>query len=100
MMQQWIKTSKDLEYLKYDKSENENGKTKSKNNKTAVEKPIEDDTTAIDRKLLRRVLHLEHGSLPVMEPPTNDNWYHGLPKRSVSRCPNPRINLTFRKMKV
>ncbi|XP_002160424.1 DNA oxidative demethylase ALKBH2 [Hydra vulgaris] len=42
--------------------------------------------------------HLGHGSLLIMHPPTNDLWYHSLPKRSVKTCPNPRINLTFRKM--
>lgn len=47
---------------------------------------------------LKKVFKLEHGSLLVMEPPTNNCWYHGLPKRSISSCPNPRINLTFRKM--
>lgn len=44
-------------------------------------------------------LALEHGSLLVMNPTTNTYWYHSLPKRSVRSCPNPRINLTFRKIK-
>ncbi|XP_066934830.1 DNA oxidative demethylase ALKBH2-like [Clytia hemisphaerica] len=47
---------------------------------------------------LKHKMMLEHGSLLVMNNPTNDFWYHGLPKRSISTCPNPRINLTFRKM--
>ena len=47
---------------------------------------------------LKHVFQLEHGSLLIMEPPTNNYWYHGLPKRSILSCPNPRINLTFRKM--
>uniref|UniRef100_A0A1B6CYH9 DNA oxidative demethylase ALKBH2 n=1 Tax=Clastoptera arizonana TaxID=38151 RepID=A0A1B6CYH9_9HEMI len=41
-------------------------------------------------------LLLEHGSLLMMNPPTNKFWYHSLPKRK--NCPNVRINLTFRKM--
>ena len=48
---------------------------------------------------LKKVFKLEHGSLLLMEPPTNNYWYHGLPKRSILSCPNPRINLTFRKMR-
>ena len=43
--------------------------------------------------------NLEHGSMLVMRSPTNTNWYHSLPKRSVKTHPNPRINLTFRKMR-
>ena len=42
-------------------------------------------------------LCLQHGSLLVMHPPTNSNWYHSLPPRKNVRL--PRINLTFRKMK-
>ena len=45
-------------------------------------------------------LLLEHGSLLIMDPPTNQFWYHSLPKRSTTKCLNPRINLTFRKMKL
>lgn len=41
---------------------------------------------------------LEHGSLLIMHPPTNKDWYHSLPKRATKTCPNTRINLTFRKM--
>lgn len=37
---------------------------------------------------------LEDGSLLVLKPPTNERWYHELPK---SRTMEPRINLTFRK---
>nr|CAB3221255.1 alpha-ketoglutarate-dependent dioxygenase alkB homolog 3 [Phallusia mammillata] len=40
---------------------------------------------------------LQHGSLLVMNAPTNKFWYHALPKRSHTK--NPRINLTFRVMK-
>lgn len=43
-------------------------------------------------------IHLEHGSLLVMKYPTNTFWYHSLPARK--QVMNPRINLTFRKMKV
>lgn len=41
-------------------------------------------------------LVLEHGSLLLMNPPTNRYWYHALPKRM--KLGNVRINLTFRKM--
>jgi len=55
----------------------------------------EDCSISLSKK---KVLFLEHGSLLIMKPPTNQFWYHGLPKRSVKKCPNPRINLTFRKL--
>lgn len=42
-------------------------------------------------------INLAHGSLLVMNPPTNRIWYHSLPSRKNS--PTPRISLTFRKMK-
>ncbi|XP_049803222.1 DNA oxidative demethylase ALKBH2-like isoform X1 [Schistocerca nitens] len=41
-------------------------------------------------------LLLEHGSLLMMNPPTNRLWFHALPRRKS--CQQPRINLTFRKM--
>lgn len=41
-------------------------------------------------------LALNHGSLLMMNPPTNRHWYHALPKRKNS--PGVRINLTFRTM--
>jgi alkylated DNA repair dioxygenase AlkB len=40
---------------------------------------------------------LEHGSLLMMNSPTNTNWYHSLPIRK--KILKPRINLTFRNMK-
>ncbi|XP_047505529.1 DNA oxidative demethylase ALKBH2-like [Pieris napi] len=40
---------------------------------------------------------LEHGSVLLMNPPTNEFWYHSLPKRKKIR--GPRINLTFRKIR-
>ena len=43
-------------------------------------------------------MNLQHGSLLVMYPPTNSNWYHSLPPRKNVHL--PRINLTFRKMKL
>ena len=43
-------------------------------------------------------IHLAHGSLLMMNPPTNHIWYHSLPARK--NTPTPRISLTFRKMKV
>ncbi|XP_064209635.1 DNA oxidative demethylase ALKBH2 [Anguilla rostrata] len=39
-------------------------------------------------------LELAHGSLLLMNPPTNQHWYHSLPARR--RVLTPRINLTFR----
>lgn len=41
-------------------------------------------------------LRLGHGSLLAMLPPTNEHWYHALPKRL--RVDTARINLTFRVM--
>lgn len=41
-------------------------------------------------------LKLESGSLLLMNSPTNDYWYHSLPKRSVKSAPAIRINMTFR----
>ena len=41
---------------------------------------------------------LESGSLLMMNPPTNDFWYHALPKRSLASAPDARINMTFRQM--
>jgi len=41
-------------------------------------------------------LALSHGSLLLMNPPTNTYWYHSLPTRKG--CPGVRINLTFRTM--
>uniref|UniRef100_H3AX90 DNA oxidative demethylase ALKBH2 n=1 Tax=Latimeria chalumnae TaxID=7897 RepID=H3AX90_LATCH len=41
-------------------------------------------------------LELEHGSLLMMNYPTNVYWYHSLPVRK--KIPVPRINLTFRKI--
>lgn len=40
---------------------------------------------------------LAHGSMLVMAPPTNREWYHGLPVRRKALL--PRINITFREMK-
>ncbi|KAL3270108.1 hypothetical protein HHI36_009166 [Cryptolaemus montrouzieri] len=41
-------------------------------------------------------MNLEHGSLLLMNPPTNKFWYHSLPKRKTA--PGERINLTFRRI--
>lgn len=41
-------------------------------------------------------LELEHGSLLMMNPPTNDFWYHSLPRRANQT--GVRINMTFRKI--
>lgn len=39
---------------------------------------------------------LPHGSLCLMLHPTNIYWKHSVPKQSVNKVPNPRLNLTFR----
>lgn len=41
-------------------------------------------------------LELAHGSLLLMNPPTNTFWYHSLPVRKKVLL--PRINLTFRRI--
>ncbi|XP_067083725.1 DNA oxidative demethylase ALKBH2 isoform X1 [Osmerus mordax] len=41
-------------------------------------------------------LQLSHGSLLLMNPPTNTLWYHSLPARRSILA--PRINLTFRRI--
>merc|ERR1719300_805556 len=41
---------------------------------------------------------LKDGMLLLMHHPTNSYWYHGLPQRK--KCLEPRINLTFRKIKM
>ncbi|XP_049435074.1 DNA oxidative demethylase ALKBH2 [Epinephelus fuscoguttatus] len=41
-------------------------------------------------------LELAHGSLLLMNSPTNTFWYHSLPVRKKISC--PRINLTFRRI--
>ena len=48
------------------------------------------------RKMDTVKLVLEHGGLLLMNPPTNQFWYHALPQRK--KLCNVRINLTFRKM--
>ena len=40
---------------------------------------------------------LAHGSLLLMSPPTNKEWYHSLPVRKNAL--QPRLNLTFRRMR-
>ncbi|XP_040145299.1 DNA oxidative demethylase ALKBH2 isoform X2 [Ictidomys tridecemlineatus] len=48
------------------------------------------------RKLEVIRLQLAHGSLLMMNPPTNAHWYHSLPVRKKVLA--PRVNLTFRKI--
>jgi alkylated DNA repair dioxygenase AlkB len=45
-------------------------------------------------KRLRHKLDLAHGSLLLMQGPTQHYWHHQVPK--TSRAVGPRINLTFR----
>ncbi|XP_013141360.1 PREDICTED: alpha-ketoglutarate-dependent dioxygenase alkB homolog 2-like [Papilio polytes] len=50
------------------------------------------------RKQIPQVkINLEDGSILLMNPPTNEVWYHSLPIRK--KLPGARINLTFRKMR-
>ncbi|XP_004691013.1 PREDICTED: alpha-ketoglutarate-dependent dioxygenase alkB homolog 2 [Condylura cristata] len=48
------------------------------------------------RKMETVRLQLAHGSLLMMNPPTNTHWYHSLPVRKKILV--PRVNLTFRKI--
>lgn len=48
------------------------------------------------RRLEAVRLALAHGSLLMMNPPTNSHWYHSLPVRRKILA--PRVNLTFRKI--
>lgn len=50
------------------------------------------------RKIDPVKLELSHGSLLMMNHPTNVYWFHSLPVRKKAMC--PRINLTFREMVV
>lgn len=43
-------------------------------------------------------IHLEVGSLLIMEGPTQENWQHSIPRRRGKNSPGERINLTFRKI--
>lgn len=47
------------------------------------------------RKIDPVKIELKHGSLLMMNYPTNKYWYHSLPIRK--KCLHPRVNLTFRK---
>lgn len=51
---------------------------------------------AASREVASVRLPLAHGSLLMMNPPTNTYWYHSLPIRRKVLA--PRINLTFRKI--
>lgn len=48
------------------------------------------------RKVEAVRVQLAHGSLLMMNPPTNTHWYHSLPVRKKVLA--PRVNLTFRKI--
>merc|ERR1712141_194485 len=58
--------------------------------------------TAFSKSYTREDLHynmiLKDGMLLLMNPPTNQFWYHGIMRQSLKSSPNPRINLTFRKI--
>ncbi|KAK5645077.1 hypothetical protein RI129_006377 [Pyrocoelia pectoralis] len=48
------------------------------------------------RDIPKVTVELQHGSLLLMNPPTNQFWYHSLPPRKNAN--GVRINLTFRKI--
>ncbi|XP_031351617.1 DNA oxidative demethylase ALKBH2-like isoform X2 [Photinus pyralis] len=48
------------------------------------------------RDVPKVTIELQHGSLLLMNPPTNQYWYHSLPPRKNAN--DVRINLTFRKI--
>lgn len=48
------------------------------------------------RNILPVKVELQHGSLLMMNYPTNVYWYHSLPSRK--KLTNVRINMTFRQM--
>ncbi|MBN3304242.1 ALKB2 demethylase, partial [Amia calva] len=62
--------------------------------------PIASVSLGAARDFVRRIppvkLELQHGSLLLMNPPTNTYWYHSLPTRK--RVLAPRVNLTFRRI--
>ena len=43
-----------------------------------------------------QTIRLGQGELLIMDPPCQRDWQHQLPKRALSKCAVPRINLTFR----
>ncbi|XP_028312272.1 DNA oxidative demethylase ALKBH2 [Gouania willdenowi] len=51
-----------------------------------------------NRRIQPVKLELANGSLLLMNPPTNSMWYHSLPIRK--KVIRPRINLTFRRIKL
>ena len=52
----------------------------------------------VKRKIDPVKIELSHGSLLLMNHPTNVYWFHSLPVRKKAVC--PRMNLTFREMVV
>ena len=44
-------------------------------------------------------IRLGQGELLIMDPPCQREWQHQLPKRALSKCAEPRINLTFRRIR-
>ncbi len=49
-----------------------------------------------DKSVKAVQLHLAHGSLLVMRPPTQQYWHHQIPKTTKFNA--PRLNLTFREI--
>ena len=56
------------------------------------------DDNKLNTLSLHRKILLKDGMLLLMNPPTNQFWYHALPPRSLKTCAGVRINLTFRKI--
>lgn len=55
------------------------------------------DTRKKIRQIENVLLNLHHGSLLMMNWPTNEFWYHSIPKEK--KASNVRLNFTFRKIK-
>lgn len=52
----------------------------------------------MDPKIIKQYV-LHDNTFLLMNHPTNTQWKHCLPKRSLLTCPNPRVNITFRQFR-
>ena len=59
-------------------------------------RPLVNEDGGMGVKIVKIKLH--HGSLLIMRPPTNKEWYHEIPKRA--KIKEVRVSLTFRNMVV
>ena len=88
-------------YFKHQDCRGSTGSKQRKNHKSAKTTKLKDSDKALSMEVQgskeKVTLVLESGSLLMMHPPTNNYWYHALPKRK--NATGTRINLTFRCMK-